>query len=154
MATTSNKAAAEAAQGGDKSVDLQNQVDSLTSENTALKAENSQLKGQVSTLTNDRDTLAKANAVLEGKNDELNVQLVEAEDLIEQQTAQLKSAEVGQKLGPVIVTHDKEQYQVLVPRFSHAGNLVEAASLRQNPDLVRQMVESGSGLLQKVEATA
>ena len=67
-------------------------------------------------------------------------------------TAQLKSAEIGQALGPVIVTHENVSYRVLAPKFQHNGLDVDAHTLRQNPDLVRELVESGSGLLVKVEA--
>lgn len=149
-------------------VKLQKQMDALTSdnaqltsdnaqltgENAQLTGENAQLKAQVLSLNGDRDTLASANSDLAAQLEEKVDELATAEALIEQQTEQLKSAEVGQALGPVIVTYEKEQYRLLVPHFSHAGNLIESASLRQNPDLVRQLVEGGSGLLQKVVAAS
>ncbi|MGI4763406.1 MAG: hypothetical protein ACRYF0_22025 [Janthinobacterium lividum] len=161
MANTNTKTAAEAVQGGDNSADLQKQVDALT-------AENAQLKGQVISLTADRDTLATANKSLAMTNESLasdkayveeqleakTEELEEAEALIEEQSGRLAAAEVGQAEGPVIVTHDKAQYRVLAPKFSHKGLDVDAHTLRQNPDLVRELVEANSGLLQKVEAAA
>jgi len=129
---------------------LQAQADELASTQHELEERRSELtavKADYFKLRDEKQTLADQ---LEEKTSELEL----AEGLIEQQTAQLKSAEVGQALGPVVVTHEKEQYRLLVERFSHNGNLVESASLRQNPDLVRQLVEMGSGLLVKVEAAA
>jgi chromosome segregation ATPase len=125
--------------------DLQAQVDQLTSENAQLKA-------QVISISADRDTLADANKQLSAEVDEKTAELAQAEALIEEQSGKLAAAEVSQAEGPVIVTHDKEQYRVLAPKFSHQGLAVDAHTLRNNPDLVRQLVEDGSGILQKVEA--
>ncbi len=52
------------------------------------------------------------------------------------------------------MSHEKLQYRVLAPKFSHKGLDVDAHTLRQNPDLVRELVESGSGLLQLVVTAA
>lgn len=135
-------------------VKLQKQVDALTSENAGLKTENGQLKGQVISLTGDRDTLATANKSLATELEEKTEELAQAETLIEEQSGRLAAAEVGQAEGPVIVSHEKAQYRVLAPKFSHKGLDVDAHTLRQNPDLVRELVEANSGLLQKVEAAA
>jgi chromosome segregation ATPase len=126
------------------SVKLQKQVDSLTSENAQLKA-------QVLSISGDRDTLADANQKLQAELEEKTTELEQAEALIEEQNGKLAAAEVTQAEGPVVVSHEKAQYRVLAPKFSHKGLEVDAHTLRQNPELVRELVEAGSGLLQKVE---
>lgn len=125
-------------------VDLQPQVDQLSAQVT-------QLTTQVASLSTDRDTLAAANKQLADQLDEKTEELAQAEYLIEEQTAQLKAAEVAQAEGPLVVTYNKVPYRVLAPKFQHNGLHVEARSLATNPDLVRELVEAGSGLLQAVE---
>lgn len=126
---------------------LQKQLDTA-------QRENAQLKEQLAAKKADNETLATANQQLTGELAEKADELAKAEELLERQNAQLKAAEVGQALGPVVVTHANESYRVLAPKFQHHGLDVDAHTLRQNPDLVRELIESGSGLLVKVEAAA
>ena len=144
--------ASEADQTPDNSAALEKQLAEAIAQIEGLKTENGQLKAQAISLTTDRDTLAQANKELAAEIDEKAEELAQAEALIEEQSDKLAAAEVSQAEGPVIVTHDKVQYRVLAPKFSHHGLDVDAHTLRNNPDLVRQLVEDASGLLQKVEA--
>lgn len=126
-----------------------------TADNTAdLQAQLDQARADRDQAITDRDTLADANHALAAELDEKAEELNQAEILIEEQTGKLAAAEVASAEGPVVVTHAKEQYRVLAPKFQHQGLVVEARSLVNNPELVRQLVEAESGVLQKVEAPA
>ncbi|WP_201980372.1 hypothetical protein [Hymenobacter rubidus] len=134
-------------QTADNTVDLQAQLDQAIADRAQAIAELAAAKSERDQAIAERD---QARTELDEKAEELN----QAELLIEEQTGKLAAAEVASAEGPVVVTHAKEQYRVLAPKFQHNGLIVEARSLTANPELVRQLVEAESGVLQKVEATA
>ena len=140
-------------QTADNTVDLQALVDQLSDALVSANQDKAELQAQLESLTADRDALADANHALAAELDEKSEELNQAEILIEEQTGKLAAAEVASAEGPVVVTHAKEQYRVLAPKFQHNGLVVEARGLVNNPELVRQLVEAESGVLQKVEAT-
>ncbi|OUJ68658.1 hypothetical protein [Hymenobacter crusticola] len=71
--------------------------------------------------------------------------------IIEGQTEQLKAAEAqGAGALPVII-HEKKRYQVLARKFIIRNIEVDAEKLKTDKDLVKELVENGSGLLKALD---
>ena len=84
--------------------------------------------------------------------EDLEGEAVDSAQLILELHQQLDNAQAGQELSPVVVvTHEQQKYRVIGAKFKHAGEEYTAADLKKHPDVVKQLVEAGSGLLQKVE---
>jgi hypothetical protein len=75
----------------------------------------------------------------------------EAKDnIIETQGEQLSAAQ-AQGAGQLsVVTHDKQRYQVLAGKFSIDDVVVNHHELKGKPELVKQLVEEKSPLLQLI----
>ena len=150
MANNKQTAAPDAAQSSDNPQQLL--VEQLTQQLAVATTRISTLENELSTEKENSRIIAESNHTLSSELSDKTVDLENAEALIEEMQGKLAAAEVSQMEGPVILSHEKGQYRVLAPKFSHKGIEVEANSLRNNPELVRELVEAGSGLLQKVEA--
>lgn len=84
--------------------------------------------------------------------EDLEAEGADAAQLILELHQQLDNARAGEELSPVVVvTHEQQKYRVIGAKFKHAGEEYAAADLKKHPDVVKQLVEAGSGLLQKIE---
>lgn len=93
--------------------------------------------------------LEAANAkisVLTEENAKLKEELEMAEGIITEMQGMVKAKPVA---GKTTIEHDGEQYNVVIPRFKHKGEIYTAADLESNPDLVADLLEIGSGILVK-----
>ena len=81
----------------------------------------------------------------------------ESTEIISDLQEKLANAEAGQAISEtIVVTHtdeagNKEQYKVVLPKFKHKGQSYVAADLKTNPDLVKELVDGGKGVLVKLE---
>lgn len=94
-----------------------------------LEAELAELKEQLAAKE-------EAEATLLETNDELQKQLESSERTVEEVK--------------VIVTHDKKKYAVITPSVQYAGTRYLAAELKKNPEVVKALVEKGSGVLKAI----
>ena len=86
------------------------------------------------------------------RNEDLEGELATSTELVIDLTGRLDNATASAELSPVVVvTHEQQKYRVIGAKFKHAGEEYTAADLKKHPDVVRQLVEADSGLLQKVE---
>lgn len=92
----------------------------------ALEAELAQLKEQLAAKEAAEQTLLDSN-------EELQQQLASSEKTLE--------------AVKVIVTHDKAKYEVIVPRVQLDGKVYDAKDLKTNKEVVKALVEKGSGVL-------
>ena len=91
---------------------------------------------------NDLIALKSYTAELEKTKDSQSVLINEL--LESQQTLEKENA-----TGKAIFTVDKEEYELVVPRFNFNGQIWDAASLRQDQKVQRELVKIGSTVLQK-----
>ncbi|HEX8656588.1 MAG TPA: hypothetical protein VF690_03600 [Hymenobacter sp.] len=97
------------------------------------------------------EALAKL-AAQETRIASLESEVDEATEITSDLQEQLANATAGQEIGQaVVVTHAKEQYKVLAPKFQHKGVEYKSSDLSTNADLVKELVEGNSGLLHKLE---
>ncbi len=88
--------------------------------------------------------LIKRNADLEAENQV-------AAEIIEDQAAKLRAAEAQGAGSAPVVTHAGKNYRVLVPQFQYKDRVVKAVSLKDDAELVAQLVKDESGLLELIE---
>lgn len=81
----------------------------------------------------------------------LKQELEEANGIIAEQTEKLAESELRTAGTLPVVTYDKEQYQVTAAKFNFKGTDYAAEALSSSPDLVKELITSGSGLLVKIE---
>ncbi|MVN77735.1 hypothetical protein GO988_15485 [Hymenobacter sp. HMF4947] len=81
----------------------------------------------------------------------LKQQLAEQNSIIEGQAEQLKAAEAQGAGALPVVTHEKKRYQVLARKFIHKEVEIDANSLKTDKDLVKALVESGTGILKALD---
>ena len=75
----------------------------------------------------------------------------EAKDnIIETQGEQLSAAQAQGQGQLSVVTHDKQRYQVLAGKFSFDDVVIHHHELKDKPELVKQLVEKESPLLQLI----
>jgi multidrug resistance efflux pump len=72
--------------------------------------------------------------------------------IIDAQEEELKAARAQGTGALPVVTHDKKQYRVLARKFIIRNVEVDAEKLKSDKELVKELVESGSGLLKEVVA--
>lgn len=85
-----------------------------------------ELEAQLSAKTESEQTLLNSNAELQQR---------------------LQSTEEDLDRVKVIVTHDKKKYEVLTPKFSYQGQAYEAKDLKNNKEVVAELIEKKSGIL-------
>lgn len=71
--------------------------------------------------------------------------------IIEGQAEQLKAAEAQGAGALPVVTHEKKRYQVLARKFIYKDVEVDANQLKTDKDLVKALVESGTGILKALD---
>lgn len=98
------------------------------------------------------ETTEEKIARLEAENARLVQDSQDAEQAISELNEKLANAEA---VAPeqTVVTYEKAQYRVLAQKFSYNGQEIEAKDLQSKKDVLKALVEAGSGLLVKVEAT-
>ncbi|MCA8830539.1 hypothetical protein [Hymenobacter pini] len=85
---------------------------------------------------------------LTAENIRLQGELNAANIVIAGQAAALKKAEaVAGASDAIVVTHEEKQYRVLGKKFKVKGQEVKAEELEQNPEAIKHLVDSKSGLL-------
>lgn len=107
--------------------DLKKEIAELSAKVKALETENSELKEQLSKLESDSKTT------------------------IEELTKQLKAEASKVSGNKVVVKHDKRSFEVVIPKFRHEGEEISAEELAKKPQIVKELVESGSSVLKEVE---
>lgn len=115
--------------------ELQASLTAKEEENKTLRSENDALKKDIDTHVSEKT--------------ELQEKLNQATTIIGEQHAQLSAAESAPELG-VILTIDKKKYRVVVPKFIVAGKEVTAADLKEDKVLQKQLVITGSSILEAV----
>lgn len=101
--------------------------------------------------------MANNTETAEQKNARLEAELTAARAIIAGQAEQLQVAEAGAAEGRTIVTHNKKHYRVVAQQFSFKGVKITALELKDKADVIKELVESESGVLElvtKAEATA
>ncbi|WBO86258.1 hypothetical protein [Hymenobacter yonginensis] len=87
------------------------------------------------------ESLTTENTRLQGELDAANI-------VIAGQAAALKKAETAAAASDaIVVTHEDKQYRVLGKQFRIKGELVKAEELEKNPEALKLLVDSKSGLL-------
>lgn len=105
------------------------------------------IASQANEITSLKSTVAeKVEAIrnLEGEADA-------TEKIVAGYETQLKAAKAQGEGGKPVVTLDGKHYRVLAPRFQHEGQSIDAAELAKNPELVAELVASGTPLLKLVD---
>lgn len=100
----------------------------------------------------DRDKAKKDLGDKVGLIRQLELDAEANETVIAGHEARERAAQVAAEGGTTVVTHEGQLYRVLVPQFHFAGQLVKAVDLKNNADVVAQLVETRSGVLEAVEA--
>ncbi len=80
----------------------------------------------------------------------IKAERAEQDQIIADQHEQIKQAEAEQVFAGIVVSHEKAQYKVLAPKFSYEGTEYKAEDLKTNKDLVKELIEIKSGILEKV----
>lgn len=81
----------------------------------------------------------------------LEQELGEAKGIIGEQTEQLQAKELQGSGSLPVITYKQQYYQVQAAKFHFNGVDYKAADLAGNNDLVKQLLDAGSGLLVKVD---
>jgi len=103
-----------------------------------LQEEVDRLKGDLeeNDHTKELASLRENSELLTQINEELNARLIEQEKLID--TIR------------VVVVHEKEEYEQVIPKFKFEGKIYEGADLKTEPAVVAALIKDGSGVLRKV----
>lgn len=89
--------------------------------------------------------IVKRNAQLEAENEV-------AQQIIEEQETRLKEANLQGADSHPVVTHEGEHYRVVLPQFQYGSKVYAAADLKNNQELVAQLVKDESGVLELIVA--
>ena len=148
---------------------LNKQLTDLQTKSTQQEATIAEQKGQLKTqgkdladVTRERDKAVKERdqaltqrdgfkSDLGAKVDrirELEGEAEANEAVITRYEAQQKRDKLAADGGTIVVTHEGQNYRVLVPQFHFNGAVVKAADLVEDAVTVAQLVESGSGVLE------
>jgi len=140
--------------------------DQLQEQIEQLKKDLATANSSVSTLTTSKEQIAQELATAKEQNAELQQQLTderqrsgelaadlnESEQLTEELQGQLKRAELRQaESDTLIVTDGTHDYKVLLKSFKFKGTAYQAEALKDDQELVQQLVAAGVGFLQKIE---
>lgn len=95
----------------------------------------------------------ESNAALEKKVEELEKEIATQDELIADLRYQLKKvkAETKDATKNVVVEHEKKQYKVVAHSFTHGDQIITKEELAKNKELIKELVDSGSGFLQEVK---
>lgn len=139
--------------------DLQLQV-------TQLKKDLATANSAVDTLTTGKATLQEQLTAANTTNAELQQQLTderqrsgdlaadlnESENLTEELQTKLKRAENRQAESDMVIVSDgHDDYKVLLKNFKFKHQTYKAEELKDNEDLVLELVAAGAGFLQKIK---
>ena len=126
-----------------------------TAEEQAIAEQQAQTKAILDTqaeLADTRSLVDKLQGELSQKDIEikqLSDALAEAEELVTEQQAALSApADDTEK---VYVTHGKQKYQVVTPRFRLDGTDYAAADLKENKKLLARLIERRSSVLKAIK---
>jgi chromosome segregation ATPase len=158
MANTNNKTAAEAAKAGAaesstvataapaaNSAELEVQVNQLTADLRTAKRSIADLEGQL-------DTARSENGELAGELNDVRAELGESQEMVSDLQDRLsKAAAIQAQSDTVIVSDGTDHYKVLAPKFKHKHVDYTAEQLRDDEELVAELVGAGIGFLQKIE---
>lgn len=81
----------------------------------------------------------------------LRRELTDAKGIIDEQTEQLQAKELQGSGALPVISYKQQYYQVQAAKFHFNGVDYKAADLAGNNDLVKQLLDAGSGLLAKVD---
>ena len=81
----------------------------------------------------------------------LEREVQEANELIHEQNQQLEAKQLQGAGSLPVITYKQQYYQVQAAKFHFNGVDYKADDLASNSDLVKQLLEAGSGLLEKIE---
>ena len=81
----------------------------------------------------------------------LKWELEEAQNIIGEQAEQLEAKTLQGTGSLPVITYNKQNYQVLAAKFHFKDVDYKAEDLAGNADLVKKLLEAGSGILQKIE---
>jgi chromosome segregation ATPase len=158
MANTNNKTAADAVKTvavesstvatpapAANSAELEAQVGQLTMELRAANRDIASLQGQL-------DTARSENGELAGELNDVRAELGESQEMVADLQDRLsKAAAIQAQSDTVIVSDGTDHYKVLAPKFKHKHVEYTAEQLRDNEELVAELVAAGVGFLQKIE---
>jgi hypothetical protein len=95
-------------------------------------------------------TLEERFAQLEAELKKVTEESEAKDSIIETQGEQLSAAQLQGAGQLSVVTHDKQRYQVLAGKFSLDDQVIHHHELKGKPELVKQLVEEKSPLLQLI----
>lgn len=116
----------------------------------AALAEKETLAGQVKQLTADKAALTAERAKLAGQVEQLTAERAEQDGVIAELQKELEVARATKGGKLPVVSHGKDKYQVTSAKFHFGGAVHEAKDLLTNKELVKQLVEAKSGVLEKI----
>lgn len=96
------------------------------------------------------EELAAAYQENEKLTEQLQKDVVEALKTIEDLTAKLEVVSAQKSTSAVVVTHDKKDYHVVIPKFNFEGKEYVAEDLKTNTKLLAELVKIGFGGLVEV----
>jgi excinuclease UvrABC nuclease subunit len=85
---------------------------------------------------------------LEAENAQITA---DSEKVINDLTEKLKIEGKKAKSADIVVTHEKKKYRVVIGKFRHEGNEITAEELAKKPEVIAELVESKSSVLEKVD---
>jgi chromosome segregation ATPase len=130
-----------------------------------LKKQVTFLTKQLAQATADRDTyaqrLADVQATVETQKAEITAQgkeladakaeVAESTTIIDELKERLENADAIQAESSVhVLTFEGKQYKVLAPTVQHKGVKYEAKTLQQHPEVLRDLIGDGKGLIQLI----
>lgn len=96
------------------------------------------------------EELAAAYKASEDKVAELQLEAGEATKVIDELTKKLEVVSAQKSTSAVVVTHDKKDYHVVIPKFNFEGKEYVAEDLKTNTKLLADLVKIGFGGLVEV----
>jgi cellobiose-specific phosphotransferase system component IIA len=132
---------------------LKQKVASLTRANEKLEAENGKIK-EAHQATKDALTAETVgHATTKQQLADAQEELATANGIVEEVSQRLANADaISAESGTHVLTFEKQQYKVLAPTLQHKGVKYEAKDLSKYPEVLKDLIGDGKGLVQPITA--
>jgi multidrug resistance efflux pump len=99
------------------------------------------------TLEQKVERLTKELKAQEEANKALGINLKEASLVIQEQSEKLDSVSIEKENNAPVMKVGKDLYKIAIGKFRHDGVEVTADELKKNPELAKELIKIGSGVL-------
>ncbi len=96
--------------------------------------------------------LKKVTESSDKKIEDLKTEITQHLEVVSDLRAQLNSKTKEADMASPTVKHAGKTYKIMIPSFQHNGAVKTAGDLKSDKELIKELVELGSGVLEEVEA--